>query len=111
MMYFVEEGESHDEINPQISDTTCGQVCIAMIAGKEIQEVIRDMKTSGSTSIGQLIEILDQYQIQHAEKKTKGSQRRIRNQIRCQFLPFIWMLVILIGSYIMNISIMTPNLA
>ncbi len=38
---------------------TCGQACIAMITGKDIEEVIKDMKTSGPTSIGQLIEILD----------------------------------------------------
>ena len=36
--------------------TTCGQACIAMIANKDIEEVIKDMKTDGPTSIGQLIE-------------------------------------------------------
>lgn len=43
----------------QPTSETCGQACIAMITGKEIGEVIKDMKTSGPTSIGQLIEILD----------------------------------------------------
>ena len=38
--------------------STCGQACIAMIAGKNVEEVIRDMKTDGATSIDQLIEIL-----------------------------------------------------
>lgn len=38
--------------------STCGQACIAMIAGKSVEEVIKDMKTDGATSIGQLIEIL-----------------------------------------------------
>ena len=47
---------------------TCGQACIAMIAGKSVDEVIIDMKTDGATSIGQLIEILDFYGIRHAEK-------------------------------------------
>lgn len=47
---------------------TCGQACIAMIAGKSVDEVIKDMKTDGATSIGQLIEILDFYGIRHAEK-------------------------------------------
>lgn len=37
---------------------TCGQACIAMITGKSVEEVIKDMKTDGATSIGQLIEIL-----------------------------------------------------
>lgn len=40
---------------------TCGQACIAMIAGKSVDEVIKDMKTDKATSIGQLIEILDFY--------------------------------------------------
>lgn len=54
---------------------TCGQVCIAMITGKDIQDVIKDMKTSGPTSIGQLIEILDRYNIRHAEKNTRISKK------------------------------------
>ena len=41
--------------------STCGQACIAMITGKRIEDVIKDMKTDASTSIGQLIEILDFY--------------------------------------------------
>lgn len=54
---------------------TCGQACIAMITGKSIDEVIKDMKTSGSTSIGQLIEILDFYGVKHAEKNTRISKK------------------------------------
>lgn len=38
---------------------TCGQACIAMITEKEIDEVIKDIKNDGPTSIGQLIEALD----------------------------------------------------
>lgn len=34
--------------------TTCGQACIAMIAGKSVEEVIKDMKTDGATSIRSL---------------------------------------------------------
>lgn len=59
----------------QPSDTTCGQACIAMITGKEIGEVIRDMKTDGPTSIGQLIEALDFYGIRHAERNTRISKK------------------------------------
>ena len=55
----------------QPTSETCGQACIAMITGKEIAEVIKDMKTSGYTSIGQLIEILDFYGIKHADKNTR----------------------------------------
>lgn len=40
---------------------TYGQACIAMIAGKSVDEVIKDMKTDKATSIGQLIELLDFY--------------------------------------------------
>lgn len=43
----------------QSTSETCGQACVAMITGKKIEEVIKDMKTSGPTSIEQLIEILD----------------------------------------------------
>lgn len=54
---------------------TCGQACIAMIAEKDINDVIKDMKTSGPTSIGQLMEILDAYGIRHAERNTRVSKK------------------------------------
>lgn len=56
--------------------STCGQACIAMIAGKNVEEVIRDMKTDGATSIGQLIEILDCYGIRHAERNKRISKKK-----------------------------------
>lgn len=59
----------------QINFTSCGQACIAMIAGKTIETVIRDMGTDGPTSIGQLIDILDQYGIPHAQKNTRISKK------------------------------------
>lgn len=31
--------------------STCGQACIAMIAGKSVEEVIKDMKTNETTSL------------------------------------------------------------
>ena len=34
------------ELIKQPSFETCGQACIAMITGKDINDVIRDMKTS-----------------------------------------------------------------
>ena len=46
-----------------------------MIAGKTIETVIQDMGTDGPTSIGQLIEILDQYGIPHAERNTRISKK------------------------------------
>ena len=55
--------------------STCGQACIAMIAGKNVEEVIKDMKTDGATSIGQLIEILDVYNIRHAERNKRISKK------------------------------------
>ena len=54
---------------------TCGQACIAMISGKDINEVIKDMKTSGPTSIGQLMDILDTYGIRYAERNTRISKK------------------------------------
>ncbi len=59
----------------QPTPETCGQACIAMITGKDIREVIKDMKTSGLTSIGQLIEILDFYNVKHAERNTRISKK------------------------------------
>jgi len=59
----------------QPTDVTCGQACIAMITGKDVTDVIKDMKTSGPTSIGQLIEALDFYGIKHAERNTRISKK------------------------------------
>ena len=59
----------------QSTPETCGQACIAMIAGKTVEDVIKDMKTSGPTSIGQLIEALDFYGIKHAERNTRISKK------------------------------------
>jgi len=44
------------ELIMQPTFSTCGQTCIAMITGKSVEEVIKDMKIDGATSIGQLIE-------------------------------------------------------
>lgn len=63
------------ELVKQNSFATCGQACIAMIAGKTIETVIQDMGTDGPTSIGQLIEILDRYGIAHAERNTRISKK------------------------------------
>ena len=63
------------ELIMQTTPTTCGQACIAMIAQKDIDEVIKDMKTDGPTSIGQLMEILDFYGIKHAEKNKRISKK------------------------------------
>ncbi len=63
------------ELIKQINFTTCGQACIAMIAGKSIEEVIKDMKTDGPVSIGQLMEILDKYGIAHAERNKRISKK------------------------------------
>ncbi len=63
------------ELILQSTSSTCGQACIAMIAGKSIEEVINDMKTDGPTSIGQLIEILDFYGIKHAERNKRISKK------------------------------------
>ncbi len=59
----------------QPTPKTCGQACIAMIAEKTVEEVIKAMKTSGPTSIGQLIEALDFYGINHAERNIRISKK------------------------------------
>ena len=63
------------ELVMQPTFETCGQACIAMITSKDIDQVIKDMKTSGPTSIGQLIEALDFYGVKHAEKNTRISKK------------------------------------
>ncbi len=63
------------ELVLQTTSETCGQACISMITGKPIEEVIKDMKTSGPTSIGQLMEILDFYGVKHAERNTRISKK------------------------------------
>jgi len=42
------------ELIMQPTFSTCGQACVAMIAGKSVGEVIKDMKTDASTSIEQV---------------------------------------------------------
>lgn len=63
------------ELVRQPTPGACGQACIAMITGKDVEDVIKDMKTSGPTSIGQLIEILDRYGVKHAERNTRISKK------------------------------------
>ena len=63
------------ELVMQPTFSTCGQACISMITGKSIEEVIKDMKTDGATSIGQLIEILDFYGVRHAERNKRISKK------------------------------------
>lgn len=46
-----------------------------MLAGKDIQDVRKDMRANGPTSIGQLIEALDLYGIRHAGKNTRISKK------------------------------------
>ena len=64
------------ELVMQPTPQTCGQACIAMITGQPIEQVIKDMKTYGPTSIGQLIEALDFYGVRHAEKNLRISKQR-----------------------------------
>ena len=63
------------ELVLQPTSTTCGQACIAMITGKDIEQVMKDMKTDGPTSIGQLIDILDFYRVKHGQKNTRISKK------------------------------------
>ena len=63
------------ELVLQPTSETCGQACIAMITGKAIEEVIKDMKTGGPISIGQLIEILNFYGVKHAERNIRISKK------------------------------------
>lgn len=68
-------GNDKMELVMQPSFETCGQACIAMITGKSVEEVIKDMKTNGPTSIGQLMEILDRYGVRHGERNKRISKK------------------------------------
>ncbi|MBD5130002.1 MAG: hypothetical protein HDT43_08770 [Ruminococcaceae bacterium] len=59
----------------QPTPLTCGQACIAMIAERSVEEVIKDMKTDKPVSIGQLMEILDFYGIGHADRNKRISKK------------------------------------
>lgn len=59
----------------QNNTRTCGQACVAMLAGVSIEDVIKVMKTSGPTSIGQIIEALDYYKIGHSDKNVRLSKK------------------------------------
>lgn len=60
---------------PQPTELMCGQACIAMLAGRNIEEVAKVMGTKGSTSIGQIIDALDHYKISHGEKNIRISKK------------------------------------
>ncbi len=62
----------------QPNPCACGQACIAMLAGVSVDEVIKNMHTHGPTSIGQLIEALDFYNIKHADKNVRLSKKNPR---------------------------------
>lgn len=59
----------------QNSPKTCGQACVAMLAGVSIEDVIKVMETSGPTSIGQIMDALDYYRIGHADKNVRLSKK------------------------------------
>lgn len=59
----------------QNTPQTCGQACIAMLAGVPLEEAVAVMHTSGPTSIGQLIQALDHYGIAHSGKNTRLSKK------------------------------------
>lgn len=59
----------------QNTPKTCGQACIAMLAGVSIEEAIAVMHTSGPTAIGMLAAALDHYGIGHSGKNIRLSKK------------------------------------
>ena len=53
----------------------CGQACVAMLTGINIEDVAKVMGTRGSTTIGQIIDALDYYKIRHTEKNIRLSKK------------------------------------
>lgn len=73
----IQESKKISEIKyvMQPNPAACGQACIAMLAGIEVEEAMKVMKTRGSTSIGQLIDALDYYRIKHSERNIRISKK------------------------------------
>lgn len=59
----------------QPNGAACGQACIAMLAGIDVQEAIQVMHTKGPTTIGQIIEALDHYGIKHADQNKRITKK------------------------------------
>lgn len=59
----------------QTDFTMCGQACIAMLAGKDIETVCRELNNKKSMSTGQIMEGLDKYNIHHAVKNVRLSKK------------------------------------
>ncbi|WP_243155984.1 hypothetical protein [Clostridium sp. C2-6-12] len=57
------------------TNVMCGQACVAMLAGIGIDEVAKVMGSRGPTTIGQIIDALDYYNIKHSEKNIRLSKR------------------------------------
>lgn len=59
----------------QTTSGNCGQACISMLTGISIEEVCKVMGTSGGTTIGQILDALDQFNVRHAEKNIRLSKK------------------------------------
>lgn len=59
----------------QTTSGNCGQACISMLTGVSIEEVCKMMCTSGGTTIGQIMDALNQYNVRHAEKNIRLSKK------------------------------------
>lgn len=63
------------------NSSACGQACIAMLAGVSIEEVYKVLKTKGPTTIGQLIEALDHFQIGYTTNKRISKKNPKQSEI------------------------------
>ena len=59
----------------QTTNGNCGQACIAMLTGVSIEDICKIMHTDGGTTIGQIMDVLDQFDIRHVEKNVRLSKR------------------------------------
>jgi len=57
--------------------TACGQSCIAMLAGVDISDVFKTMKTKGPTSSKMLIDAMYHYKICHGERFLHFSKEQL----------------------------------
>ena len=61
----------------QTTSGNCGQACISMLTGICIDDVCKLMGTSGGTTIGQIMDALNQYNVRHAEKNIRLSKKNL----------------------------------
>lgn len=76
----------------QTTSGNCGQACISMLTGIDIEDVCKLMSTRGGTTIGQIVDALDRFGVRHAEKNIRLSKKN-------SIIPDISILTVHLSEY------------